>query len=67
LIHELRNGRRRFRAPRTSGPRIKDDGIGPPLYRDRRSVIVGAKLTELTQVQAEYIGVDVEGPYKPDH
>jgi adenosylhomocysteinase len=28
---------------------------------------VGAKLTELTKVQAEYIGVDVEGPYKPDH
>jgi adenosylhomocysteinase len=27
---------------------------------------VGAKLTELTKVQAEYIGVDVEGPYKPD-
>jgi adenosylhomocysteinase len=28
---------------------------------------VGAKLTELTRVQAEYIGVDVEGPYKPEH
>jgi adenosylhomocysteinase len=27
---------------------------------------VGAKLTELTKVQAEYICVDVEGPYKPD-
>jgi adenosylhomocysteinase len=27
----------------------------------------GAKLTELTKVQAEYIGVDVAGPYKPDH
>ncbi|MBL8931547.1 MAG: adenosylhomocysteinase [Kineosporiaceae bacterium] len=28
---------------------------------------VGATLTELTKSQAEYIGVDVEGPYKPDH
>src|SRR3989339_385429 len=28
---------------------------------------VGAKLTQLTAKQAEYIGVPVEGPYKPDH
>jgi len=28
---------------------------------------VGAKLTELTKEQAEYIGVDVAGPYKPEH
>jgi adenosylhomocysteinase len=28
---------------------------------------IGAKLTKLTKEQAEYIGVDVEGPYKPDH
>lgn len=28
---------------------------------------IGVKLTELTQDQAEYIGVPVEGPYKPDH
>ncbi|MEV1246843.1 adenosylhomocysteinase [Nonomuraea sp. NPDC052129] len=28
---------------------------------------LGVKLTELTKVQAEYIGVPVEGPYKPDH
>ena len=27
---------------------------------------VGAKLTELTQDQAEYIGVETKGPYKPD-
>lgn len=26
-----------------------------------------AKLTELTPAQAEYIGVSVEGPYKPEH
>jgi adenosylhomocysteinase len=28
---------------------------------------VGAKLTTLSKDQAEYIGVDVAGPYKPDH
>ncbi len=28
---------------------------------------LGAKLTRLTPEQAEYIGVPVEGPFKPDH
>ena len=28
---------------------------------------LGVKLTELTPEQADYIGVPVEGPYKPDH
>ena len=28
---------------------------------------LGASLTELTGSQADYIGVPVEGPYKPDH
>ena len=28
---------------------------------------LGCKLTELTQEQADYIGVPVEGPYKPGH
>ena len=28
---------------------------------------IGAKLTTLTPTQAEYLGVPVEGPYKPDH
>ncbi|MDT4913014.1 MAG: adenosylhomocysteinase, partial [Pseudonocardiales bacterium] len=28
---------------------------------------VGAKLTQLSKEQAEYIGVDVAGPYKPEH
>jgi adenosylhomocysteinase len=28
---------------------------------------LGVKLTKLTKEQAEYIGVDVDGPYKPDH
>ena len=28
---------------------------------------IGVKLTTLTQEQADYIGVPVEGPFKPDH
>ncbi len=28
---------------------------------------LGVRLTELTKPQAEYLGVDVAGPYKPDH
>ena len=28
---------------------------------------IGVKLTKLSQKQADYIGVKVEGPYKPEH
>jgi adenosylhomocysteinase len=28
---------------------------------------LGVKLTELTQEQADYIGVPINGPYKPEH
>ncbi len=28
---------------------------------------LGAKLTKLTQEQADYLGLSVEGPYKPEH
>ena len=28
---------------------------------------IGVHLTRLTQAQADYIGVPVEGPYKPEH
>jgi adenosylhomocysteinase len=33
------------------------------LHLDR----LGAKLTKLSSDQAEYIGVNIDGPYKPDH
>jgi adenosylhomocysteinase len=33
------------------------------LHLDR----IGANLTELTDEQAEYIGVEKAGPFKPDH
>jgi adenosylhomocysteinase len=28
---------------------------------------IGVKLTKLTQKQAEYLGVPLDGPYKPEH
>ena len=28
---------------------------------------IGVKLTELSSEQADYIGVTVEGPFKPEH
>ena len=28
---------------------------------------IGAQLTNLTPEQAEYLGIPVEGPYKPNH
>ena len=28
---------------------------------------LGVRLTRLTPQQADYFGVDVDGPYKPDH
>ncbi len=28
---------------------------------------LGVKLTELTKEQAAYLGVPVQGPFKPDH
>ena len=28
---------------------------------------LGVKLTTLSEEQAKYIGVDVDGPYKPEH
>ncbi len=28
---------------------------------------IGAKLTRMTEQQSNYIGIDIEGPYKPEH
>ncbi|WP_116248629.1 adenosylhomocysteinase, partial [Nocardiopsis sp. FIRDI 009] len=43
-------------------PKILDEKVAR-LHLDA----LGVKLTKLTKEQAAYIGVDVEGPYKPDH
>ena len=43
-----------------------------PKYLDEKVARIhvealGGELTKLTKDQAEYLGVDVEGPYKPEH
>jgi adenosylhomocysteinase len=43
-------------------PKILDEKVAR-LHLDA----LGVRLTELTKDQAEYIGVDVAGPYKPEH
>jgi adenosylhomocysteinase len=43
-------------------PKILDEKVAR-LHLDK----LGVKLTTLTQTQADYIGVPVEGPYKPEH
>ncbi len=43
-------------------PKILDEEVAR-LHLDK----IGVKLTRLTQEQADYIGVPVEGPYKPEH
>ena len=43
-------------------PKFLDEEVAQ-LHLDK----VGAKLTRLTDEQAKYIGVPVEGPYKPDY
>ncbi|WP_261623321.1 adenosylhomocysteinase [Nesterenkonia marinintestina] len=43
-------------------PKILDEKVAR-LHLDA----VGARLTELTKEQADYLGVDVAGPYKPEH
>ncbi len=46
----------------TTLPKLLDEKVAR-LHLDA----LGVKLTELSQEQADYIGVPVEGPYKPDH
>ncbi|MDR3357290.1 MAG: adenosylhomocysteinase [Desulfovibrio sp.] len=43
-------------------PKILDEEVAR-LHLGR----IGAKLTRLTREQADYIGVNIDGPYKPDH
>ncbi len=43
-------------------PKYLDEKVAR-LHLDR----IGAKLTQLTQKQADYINVTVDGPYKPEH
>ena len=43
-------------------PKSLDEEVAR-LHLDR----LGAKLTRLSKVQADYLGVSVDGPFKPDH
>ncbi|NLS08937.1 adenosylhomocysteinase [Nesterenkonia sp. MY13] len=43
-------------------PKVLDEKVAR-LHLDA----LGARLSELTKEQADYLGVDVAGPYKPDH
>ena len=50
------------------------DGVIATIRGDKRELAflhhlakLGVKLTVLTQKQADYIGVPVEGPYKPEY
>jgi adenosylhomocysteinase len=43
-------------------PKVLDEKVAR-LHLDQ----LGVKLTKLSQEQADYINVPVEGPYKPDH
>ncbi len=55
-----------------NGDRYDDEVYVLPKHLDEKVARlhlerVGARLTELKPDQADYIGVPVEGPYKPDH
>jgi len=57
---------------RTNGKYKKGEVYVLPKFLDEKVARLhldklGAKLTKLTKAQAEYLGVAVEGPYKPEH
>ncbi|MEM0943226.1 MAG: adenosylhomocysteinase, partial [Pseudomonadota bacterium] len=56
----------------TKGERYKNEVYVLPKHLDERVARlhlqkIGARLTELSKDQADYIGVGTEGPYKPEH
>ena len=56
----------------TGGDKYKNDVYVLPKHLDEKVAALhldklGVKLTTLTKKQADYIGVPVEGPFKPDH
>jgi adenosylhomocysteinase len=56
----------------TKGSQYKNEVYVLPKHLDEKVAAmhlakVGANLSKLTKEQAEYIGVDVKGPYKSDH
>jgi adenosylhomocysteinase len=56
----------------TGGEKYKNEVYVLPKHLDEKVAALhldklGVKLSQLTQKQADYIGVPVEGPFKPDH
>ena len=56
----------------TKGDQYKNDVYVLPKHLDEKVAALhldklGAHLTKLSKKQADYIGVPVEGPFKPDH
>ncbi|MFZ5617228.1 MAG: adenosylhomocysteinase, partial [Pseudomonadota bacterium] len=56
----------------TKGDKYKNEVYVLPKHLDEKVASlhlakVGAKLTKLSEAQADYIGVDVKGPFKSDH
>jgi adenosylhomocysteinase len=56
----------------TGGDKYKNDVYVLPKHLDEKVAALhldklGVKLSQLTQKQADYIGVPVEGPFKPEH
>ncbi|RYD67347.1 MAG: adenosylhomocysteinase [Sphingomonadales bacterium] len=56
----------------TGADKYKNDVYVLPKHLDEKVAALhleklGVKLTKLSQKQADYIGVPVQGPYKPDH
>ena len=56
----------------TKGEQYKNEVYVLPKHLDEKVAALhleklGVKLSKLTQKQADYIGVPVEGPFKPDH
>src|SRR5687767_660486 len=56
----------------TGADRYKNDVYVLPKHLDEKVALLhldklGVKLTRLTEKQADYIGVPIEGPFKPDH
>jgi adenosylhomocysteinase len=59
---DLWSNRNEYKAAVYRLPKKLDEEVAR-LHLDK----IGVKLTKLTQKQADYIGVPMEGPYKPDH
>ena len=54
-------GPRKATSPAPKPKPVRDCDV--PYFFDKQ----GVKLTKLTQTQADYIGVPVDGPFKPEH